>query len=755
MRRRKFINHVKNLGGAAIVSMYPASLYGDTLLQAASGKDDTKSASPDNDNIEKGKVFSEVKQFNGKPTLFVNGKPYFPMAFISYYPKLFRYKNMRESGMRFFSLSITLGDRFVAAYRKGKVRLDKKGIWDGPDKIDYDLFDKSINEILEVAPDAFIFPRIFCDSPSWWDSFHPSETSRTYEGLPLRQSFSSIVWRNETAEVLRKIVRHISESPYADRIIGIHVTAGETEEAAHHDWLGSVDYSLAAQKKFRQWLLMKYNNDENKIETLFNIGFDQIRIPSPEERGKAEFGDFYDPVKSGLVIDYNIFKAEEIVESIGFLCQAVKKESIGSLLTGVFYGYTLVEWRDHLALSLLLHSPYIDFLSSTNGGGKGTRIGEHDMHFLTETNSLQKANKLFYYEADTRTCMSKWISEMQPDVDPYHEYDTEGWLGPETVEKSLELLKAVFSRVICTGSANWWFDLWGGWYDHEKILNLFSKMQKIGDESLNLPRGSVSQVCVIVGEKSLLYYATASRKSTWIGQQMSQVGKLGTPYDIYLLEDLKDLDISKYRMFIFLNTFLIKGEEREIINRKCMTDNRVLLWLYAPGMINDKISITNVSSFMDMEIGFEEKLSGSEIDVKLPGKEIVYNGANVSPFLYIKGNADTILGRTKDGYSVLGEKKGNGYSNVLACVPPVPWQVIQYFAIKSGVHIYSKEGDIVYANQSYLSVSALVSGKREILLPGKFRLQELLGNRTEYKPCREHKVFFPAESCKFFRISKK
>ncbi len=49
----------------------------------------------------KGKVVCELKQYNGKPTVFVNGKPYFPMAFLSYFPKQFRYKNMRESGIRF------------------------------------------------------------------------------------------------------------------------------------------------------------------------------------------------------------------------------------------------------------------------------------------------------------------------------------------------------------------------------------------------------------------------------------------------------------------------------------------------------------------------------------------------------------------------------------------------------------------------------------------------------------------------------
>jgi glycosyl hydrolase family 42 (putative beta-galactosidase) len=754
MKRRKFLNYVNKIGGAAFVGLSP-SLYQDNLLKKTSGEQDKIKSSSENLFEGTGRLNSKIIQYNGKPTLFVDEEPYFPMAFISYYPKQFRYKNMRDSGMRFFSLSITLGDRFVAAYRKGKVRLDKRGIWTGPGQINFDLFDKSINEILDVAPDAFIFPRIFCDSPEWWDSFHPAETSRTFDGLPLRQSFSSMVWRNETSEVLRKIVQHIYQSSYSNRIIGIHVAAGETEESVHHDWLGPVDYSLAAEKKFKEWLLHKYNNDKKGIEAIFNTKIENISIPKPEERRKAGFGDFYDTEKSLLVIDYNTFKCEVIVESIEFLCKTVKNESDGRMITGIFYGYTLVEWRDHLALSLMLKSPYIDFLSCTNGGGKRTKLGEHDMHFITETDSIHKANKLFYYEADTRTCMSKWISELNPDVDPYHEYDTEGWLGPETIEKSLELLKAVFSRVICTGSTNWWFDLWGGWYDNEEILSLFSKMQKIGDESIHLPRNSVSQVCLIVGEKSLLHYATDSRKTTWIGRQMAQIGKAGAPYDIYLLDDLKNFDVSKYRMFIFLNTFLLNVEQRQIITQKCKSGKRVLLWLYAPGMINDKISISNVSSLVNMDISSEEKRSDSQIHVELPGNTLTYNGTKVSPFLYIKKGADIVYGLTEDHYAVLGEKKEKDFSNVLACVPPIPWQTIQYFAKKAGVHIYCNDGEVVYANQSYLSISALKSGERIIKLPEKLRLKELLGSETELKPDKEHKIYFTAENCKFFRVYNK
>jgi len=198
-----------------------------------------------------------------------------------------------------------------------------------------------------------------------------------------------------------------------------------------------------------------------------------------------------------------------------------------------------------------------------------------------------------------------------------------------------------------------------------------------------------------------------------------------------------------------------------VISRKCMCNNRTLLWFYAPGLINEKISIDNISSLLNMDISSEEKRSESEIDVRLPEKELTYKGSKVSPFLYVKSGASNVYGNTRDKYSVLAERKEKDHTNVLACVPPIPWKVIQYLAAKSGVHIYSDAGDIVYANQSYLSIRAAKPGKRLIQLPVKSGLLELLDSDNQFrtdknkelKPGKEFEIDFPeAGRVKFFKI---
>ena len=749
MKRRNFVKNLSAGGGGLIAGINPILITRDHKHQNENGN---ISSDPFNEE-NRIKASCRLKQYKGKPTVFVNDNPCFPLSYLSQFPQQFRYKNMYDSGTRFFGCYISLGDRFAGFYKNQKVRLDKYNIWYAPGKIDFDIFDASINEILDVAPDAYILPRISCNSPSWWDSYNPAETCRTYEDMyPQCQSFSSLVWRNDTAEILRQIVQHVYRSSYADRFIGMHICVGETNESVHLGWLGSTDYSLAAQKRFKEWLLERYNSDNSLINKYFGSGIEQISIPLPGEREKTEFGDFFDPEKSRLNIDYRFFRCNEIIDSLNCLCKAVKEESNGDLLTGTFYGHTFTQWLDHMAFSQILKSPYIDFFTSTTWG--------------TDIDSIKKANKLFYNEGDERTCVSKWISEMRPEIDPYHEYDLPGWIRPNTpVEKSIEHLKSEFAHAVCTGTTIYWYDLWGGWYDHDKILNFFNEAQKVADESIHQPGDSVAEICVIVDEKSFLYVSNLRRQWVndipWISMQRIQIEKLGAPYDIYLMEDLGDLDISKYKMIIFFNTFILNQQERQMITGKCMSDNRILLWFYAPGIINDRISIDNISSLVNMNIGSEEQKIESDIDIKLPDQELSYRGSKVSPFIYVKSGQGNIIGQTRDGYAVLAEKKEKNYTSVLACLPPLPWQMLQYYARKAGVHIYTDTGDIVYVNQSYLSVKAAKPGKRVIHLPGKYGLLEQLDSDNEYRTDKSKELkankkveieFKDTGSVKFFRI---
>ena len=661
------------------------------------------------------KVTCEVKNHQGKPTMFVNGVPRFPMAYMSYYPEQYRYKQMAVHGVHFYSVALTLTDKWLGGDKP--VKWNTPGLWRGPDDVDVSVVEANLKKIIDMDPDALIFPRVFCDSPAWWDLQHPEETDGegTIGGQGRRQSFSSAAWRNDTAAALRKIVRAVSASKYGDHVIGYMVTAGGTEELAK-----GCDVSVCAQKGFREWLCGRYGQDGKAVGRLFGRPVGELAIPSAAERSKGDCGNFLDPQKSRLVIDYRLFHSTELVDSALAFCKAVKEGSDGRLITGFFYGYTWI-WADtgHLALRRVLDSKDVDFV--TTAGGRS----------YTETDSVLKAGKLFYSEIDAKTSLTKWISKIRPDIDPQGCYNEKRWLGPPTIPVSMQTLKEIFAKNLVSGWASWWFDLWGGWYDDEAFLKMFAQMQVVGDESIRLPRKSLAQIAVVLDENSYRYlpYGVSQHggKFAWIIHQLGVMGTIGAPHDFYLLDDLKDLELSRYRMIVFLNAFALSEDQRRIIRERCMKDNRLLMWMYAPGLIKDDLSADNISSLLGMKVRMEAAQPKAKIALKLPdGGLLNYESEGVSPFFHVVEGADAAAGHLEDGRIVVAEKRGADCRNLFVSMPPLPSKAMRNYAKQAGVHIYNESaGTAVYANESYLALT-LPPGKQTVRLPEKASLKELV-----------------------------
>ena len=521
--------------------------------------------------------------------------------------------------------------------------------------------------------------------------------------------------------------------------------------------------ALVRKGIFRDYIWRKCGKDDRVLESLYGRKLEAISIPDGTERQRGDCGNFLDPEKSRLLIDYRRFVSDRMGDLAITLCRAVKEESGGRLIAGVFYGYTrILPDSGHLALRKVLDSGVVDFVSTPHSGMGNSRqnIGDFDYRTFTEVESVQKAGKLFYSETDIRTSVSRWISETRPEIDPDGEYKHDVWLGPPTIEDSLEVLKTVFAKVLISGSANWWFDLWGGWYDNEKIMSLFERMQIIGDESLLRPRGSVAQIAVLLDERSYRYLpfgaAQHGNKFSWIDCQLAQLGKVGAPYDLYLLDDINKLNLAQYRMVVFLNAFVLSENQRRTISDRCMSENRVLIWLYAPGLIKDTLSVENTSSLLGMNFKMDTTHPSSTITLSLSGKPVNYEGAAVSPFIYVNEGADLACGRTPDGRIVVAEKAGSNCRNVFVAMPPLPWQVIQHYAKKANVHLYNEDGIVVWANESYLAVSAAEAGKRTIRLPKISTLKEVLALGKSiccFEKTSEAEIDIPAHTCRLFQLS--
>ncbi len=254
-------------------------------------------------------IIAKVEQYNGAPTLYINGVSDSSMVYMTYNPNSKYFKQFGDEGIHLYSFSSTPSE---SGYGLAPTT------WVAPDKYDYSNMDERTEMILKADPNAYIFPRIYLHSPRWWDDKYPDElvTIDTGDGKPVPfyhpgekrvPSWASETWRRDTADAIKKYIAHIKSMPYANRVIGYHIASGTTEEWMM--WGGNedqwADYSKPNLEAFQRWLEKKYANIENLRKAWNNedVTFETVKIPTKAERQHSELLSFRDPEKEMNVIE--------------------------------------------------------------------------------------------------------------------------------------------------------------------------------------------------------------------------------------------------------------------------------------------------------------------------------------------------------------------------------------------------------------------------------------------------------------------
>ena len=65
----------------------------------------------------------------------------------------------------------------------------------------------------------------------------------------------------------------------------------------------------------------------------------------------------------------------------------------------------------------------------------------------------------------------------------------------------------------------------------------------------------------------------------------------------------------------------------------------------------------------------------------------------------------------------LARKRHPEWTSVFSSAPCLPTNLLRELLRQAGVHIYAEGGDVIYANQSMLAISASSSGMKTLTLP--------------------------------------
>ncbi|MBR4050891.1 MAG: hypothetical protein IKK09_10390 [Clostridia bacterium] len=470
---------------------------------------------------------SSIEFQHGRPYIKIDGELYAPLAYTAYFEECAEYSDFIASGYRMFFVNVSFTDLPINNVTGFTPFLT--GIFEG-DSPDYNEFDGTVNRILDECPDAFIFPRINIAMPRKWIEAHLDETVETPTGR--RESLYSDLFKYDGSELLKKLVSHIRNAPYADRVAGYQLCGGTTQEWMHHDLSGS--FSDMGLQKFRLWMKEKY-----------------------------DITDVPDLAKDDLGKDscYGEFCCEEAAKTVEHFARVLKEHINGEQIAGVFYGYNAYVnnplWGLH-GLRLIIDSPYIDFFSSPCCYDENRSLG-FDWGDMLTAQSVKEHGKLYFVECDIRTHLTQRMQASRPGRyrdGIYELHDGNGnktvWCGPESQELSLSAIRKAFAHQLTKASGIWWFDMWGGWYHSDEIMSEMAKMRAIAEiaKDKNTEQYPQAETVLFIDEKAYLNNPTGSELCHAVNHTRIRMGNSGIPFDLCLVEDAEKV-IKNYRAAIF------------------------------------------------------------------------------------------------------------------------------------------------------------------------------------------------------------
>lgn len=590
-------------------------------------------------------VRTEVRMDGSSPTLYINGARDFPFAYLAAAGDLDKqYKQFADLGGRFFTLTGDLGNRAQG--------------FDGP------AADAAFLQVLRQQPQALMFPRVDVSAPGWWLEQHPDERVVFDDGSVGPQSMFSEAWLDAACRWVEEYVRHVRNSPYRDRVIGIHPCTGYTAEWQSWGLWDNLrgDFSPAAERAWRVYLRAKYGTDEKLSEAWGHPErIDHAKIPTRARReGQSEF---LRPVPQWQdVADFYDFYGRQPAKAIRAIAAAAKRAGGPDFLVGFFYGYLAqyggkMQESQHLGLRDLLDCPDIDFFCSpamySDRGPGGTST------FMSMTDSMKLHGKFWWDEADNRTHLAD-----------------NNLAQAKNVEESLNVLEREFAHAFTEKTGIWWFDMSGGWYDDPALLSRLGEFRRLGESHASKWDPPV-EVAVVVDDKSAYRNPPDAPYLNEMVSFFAALPRLGAPYHTYLLSDLPR--VPAHRLYVFPNAFDLADDERQAIEA-LKRDGRTLVFFGPAGI----------------------------------GR---YEGGSVKQ--------DPALAEALTGVATPAEPwQRFGNVRVSASSNP-PLERLREAVRDAGIHVYTDANDAFYAGNGFVALHAGAEGPRKLVFPAPVRLREV------------------------------
>ena len=171
-----------------------------------------------------------IKEKDGALWFDIEGELYSPYAYMTYCPEKKYIDEFKKAGYKIFSFPVYMCDWSINAETGLKPFWQSVIQSDG--SYDFSCVDKFLEMFSPGGNDGFIFPRVFLQTPSFWDSDNPEELFCDYGGERIRCDFTSEKAREFLWKAFKALIDHIEDSPWKNSVIGYQIAPATEKRSA-------------------------------------------------------------------------------------------------------------------------------------------------------------------------------------------------------------------------------------------------------------------------------------------------------------------------------------------------------------------------------------------------------------------------------------------------------------------------------------------------------------------------------------------
>ena len=608
---------------------------------------------------------------------------------------------------------------------------------------------------------------LYLKPPKWFIEKYPEEFEKYYHNTETNElktwtesaPLASPIWRKMALDFLRVTINHIEKSPYANRIDGYLIGGGDAAEwywAASFVNGGMTGYSERTNTIFREWLKNKYNNNTGALQKAWQnntVSFETAQTPSPKERMATELFNFRIKEKAQNIFDFREFMNETTLSNIVESCKTVKENSNFKKIVCIYNGYVMLYASGKRGilymgglqnLSKVFECPYIDFVA-TPLDYVNRRGGETGLNINPFYASALLHNKMICNEDDLRT----------------HFHPKKEFGRTANLQETLTVIKRCFGYSLTQGCGFWFMPFGHAWFHQEDIMQTIADIKKLADKTLKEDKSSVSQVAFIMDERSLDFTALIENNNFIEGlcwNTYQEAARMGAPFDMYLLPDIKNPKMPDYKLYIFMNSFYIDKETRNAIAAKIRKNNAVAVWCYAPGYITENgFSVENMKDLTGIELSELKEQKTLTLSISNKASPITkytntFKTYTFGPVFNVTDKDVKVIG-TAENKPALVLKEFSNWKSVYSLLP-LNKELLTGLCEFAGVHIYSKSYDMLTANKSFIMLHTSNDGEKTITLPDNYDVTEILTGKEIGKGLNKFTEKLPAQSTRIYQVTK-